>query len=146
MSLHKAINIKSGFTFLELMVAIAIAAIVVALAFRFMQDTSRGIRMQEKRIGNTEKMIIARKQIESAMNRIDAVINVSNNEIDYKELSSDSIHQMIFRGDSLAMDNILISNGIRKVNFEFDTTKRKRVLYWECEMVNGGWAGGAVGR
>ncbi len=144
MTLHKKTHLHTGFTFLELMVAIAIAAIVVTLAFRFLQDTSRGIQMQEKRIGNTEKMIIARKQIESVMNKIGVVVNVTGNEIDYSELSSDSVHQVIFRGDSLAVDNRLISNGIRKVNFEFDTTKREKVLYWECEMVNGGWTGGAV--
>ena len=144
MILHKTTHLHTGFTFLELMVAIAIAAIVVTLAFRFLQDTSRGIRMQEKRIGNTEKMIITRKQIESVMNKIGVIINVYSNEIDYKNLSSDSIHQVIFRGDSLAMDNRLISNGIKKVNFEFDTTKIKSVLYWECEMANGCWIGGAI--
>jgi prepilin-type N-terminal cleavage/methylation domain-containing protein len=136
----------TGFTFLELLVAISVAAIVVTLAFRFMQDTTLGIRMQGKRVDGAEKMMTTKKIIESVTNRMQAVISTNSNEVDFKMFGSDTVHEMVFKGDSLVVDNRSLCKGIQKINFELDDTKKgKSVLYWEGEMNSGNWIGGAVG-
>jgi prepilin-type N-terminal cleavage/methylation domain-containing protein len=141
-----AIRGQAGFTFLELLVAISVAAIVVTLAFRFMQDTTLGIRMQGKRVNGAEKMMTAKKMIESVTNRMQAVISTNSSEVDFKMFGSDTVHEMVFKGDSLVVDNRSLCKGIRKINFELDDTKKgKSVLYWEGEMSSGNWIGGAVG-
>jgi hypothetical protein len=53
---------------------------------------------------------------------------------------------MVLKGDALVVDENTLSKCVRKISFELDDTKKeKSVLYWEGEMKNGSWIGGAVG-
>lgn len=135
---------KCAFTFLELIVAISIAAIVVVLVFTFMRSTLRGIRMQDNRVEIVEDMIIAKKRMESVVDRIEYVVNVNKEGVEFKEIDSDTIHRLIFKNEALIVDNDTICKKIKNVDFQYDEQNvKKKVLYWEGEIGKRYWIGGA---
>jgi prepilin-type N-terminal cleavage/methylation domain-containing protein len=134
---------NDGFTFIEIVVALVVAGIVVVLVFAFMRNTTTGIRMQEKRIDRVSTMILTRKKMDALVNKIQSVVSVSKDQCEFTMGSSDSSHTINFRGDSLFTETGLIGKGIRNVKFELDENNPvKNVFYWNIELSNGGYVSG----
>lgn len=137
-------NNRDGFTFIEMIVAISIAAIVVVLIFAFLRSTLRGARMQETRVENVKKMILARKRIESVVNKMEYIESVHKENVEFKEYDSDTIHDLAFKNERLIVGIDTIINKIKDFNFEYDEqNKNKKILYWEGQMTSGSWIAGA---
>lgn len=129
---------KRGFTFLELIVAISIAAIVVLLAFRFIRDTQIGVSLQKRRSSDVDAMILTRAAITKSLNSIVHLKNVQSNRIEFVTLESDSLHIIELRADSLVYDSRKICSNLKSITFDkSDSSHLKQALYWECVMVNG---------
>ncbi|HMA63771.1 MAG: type II secretion system protein J [Fibrobacterota bacterium] len=129
---------KQGFTFLELIVAISIAAIVVLLAFRFIRDTQVGVALQNRRSSDVDAMILTRAAITKSINSIAHLKNVQSNQIAFVTSESDSLHTIELRADSLVYDSRKICSNIKSITFEqSDSSHLKQALYWECVMTNG---------
>lgn len=129
---------KQGFTFLELIVAISIAAIVVLLAYRFIRDTQIGVSLQNRRSSAVDAMILTRAAITKSINSIAHLKSVQSNRIEFVTSESDSLHTIELRMDSLVYDSRKICSKIKSITFDqSDTSRSKQALYWECVMANG---------
>gem|GEM_PF-3115917 len=137
-------NSSAGFTFLELIVALTVASVVVLLAYRFLHDTTAGVRLQGRRTVQVEEMIICRKKIENAFSRIDFVTDVLSNRIICKTRDTDESTVIELKGDSLTENSICICKNIKNIKFESGSSdKNQNILYWECELKSGKYISGA---
>lgn len=134
----KILNSVNGFTFLELIIAIAVASIVVMLAMRFLQDTYAGIRLQGRRISSVEQMILCRKNIGKHFDQIETVIEITNDRMIFTCNGSDSVHIIEKKDNALLLDNIQMMGKIKNIHLELDKKgKEENALLWECELESG---------
>ncbi|NLD93268.1 MAG: prepilin-type N-terminal cleavage/methylation domain-containing protein [Fibrobacter sp.] len=129
---------KQGFTFLELIVAISIAAIVVLLAYRFIRDTQIGVSLQNRRSSAVDAMILTRAAITKSINSIAHLKSVQSNRIEFVTSESDSLHTIELKADSLVYDSRKLCSNIKSILFDqSNSSDLKQALYWECVMING---------
>jgi len=89
-------------------------------------------------------MVLSRKKIESVINRIDVITDISSHQVTFTDFDSDTVTILELKGDSLVVNDRTLCKEIKKVKFELDDTKKEQnVFYWECELQSGKWVGGA---
>jgi prepilin-type N-terminal cleavage/methylation domain-containing protein len=141
---HKKKTSK-GFTFIELMVAISIASIVVTLTFLFYRNSARGLLLQNSRIEKVETMVIGKNRIETVLNSITAIHNVNSHEIEFFTSTPETLHRIQLKDSSIFFDTTKILNKVKSLDFS-STVKQDSsiIVFWSSETQQGGWIGGAI--
>ena len=136
----------SGFSLLELIVAIAIAGIVMTLAFTVFTDAVKGFRFQSSHAENIRKMLITKKRIDKLFSNISSVESWTEYSMKYKKDESDSVFTIRFSNEKLFSDNSLICENMKSFKFDLkdDKSGNKQLFFWEAVLNKGNWIGGAL--
>ncbi|HEX2957292.1 MAG TPA: prepilin-type N-terminal cleavage/methylation domain-containing protein [Chitinispirillaceae bacterium] len=132
----------SGFTLIELVVAIALSTPVLFLIFFYLTDMEKGSLLQSQRSHAVETMRTCKKQIDNVVNSIVFIESISEIELRGRDIH-DSLFVLRFSNKSIIRNNVTLCDKIKRFSVEKDQNcENKTVLLWECTLENGAWIGG----
>lgn len=137
-------HLTSGFSLLELIIAISVAGIVTTLALTAFTDIFKGFKLQNSRAERVREMIITKKKIEQIFTNISSTVSWTDYSVRYKTEGSDSVITVQYKNGSLFKDNTIICDNLK--SFKFDKrehgSSRNELFFWESVLLNNGWLGG----
>jgi prepilin-type N-terminal cleavage/methylation domain-containing protein len=132
----------SGFTLIEVIVAIAISTPVLLLIFYYFTDIEKGRLFQSSQSRNLITMISYKKSIDTSIDSLLKIETVSEIELRGRDIR-DSLLTIRMSNKSIYCNNKIICSNIKNFKFEKDQNcEQKTVLLWECTLENGEWIGG----
>jgi Tfp pilus assembly protein PilW len=137
----------SGFTLVELMVAISLGFFVIMLVFSGYTDVFRALRSQAKKADNIQNMVLVRASMSRALRDISTVNMASANRISFTKKGKGEGHSVELRDSTLWSDNVQIGKKIKNCVFSLSekySPDGYRLLTWEVVLAHGGWVGGAM--
>jgi prepilin-type N-terminal cleavage/methylation domain-containing protein len=138
---------RSGFTLVELIVAISLGLFVSTLIFAGYTDLFKGFRRQALRAENVRNMVHIKRGMDHAFGNAQALSMVSARKIVYREQGSLNEHAITYRDSAVYKDDKMIQKGIR--DFVFSTSPQKTdqgycLVSWEALLAHNAWAGGVA--
>jgi prepilin-type N-terminal cleavage/methylation domain-containing protein len=132
----------SGFTLIELVVAIALSTTVILLILFFLSDIEKGSLFQSKHSHNIETMKTCKIRIDKIVNTIASIESISEVELRGRDIR-DSLFVLRFSNKSILRNNDILYDKVKHFYMEKDQNcENKTVLLWECTLENGAWIGG----
>jgi prepilin-type N-terminal cleavage/methylation domain-containing protein len=139
---NKTIYSTSGFTLIEVIVAIAISTPVLLLIFFYFADIEKGRLFQSSQSRDLISMISYKKCIDASVDSVLKIETISEIELRGRDIR-DSLLIVRFSNKSIYCNNRIICSNIKSFKLEKDQNcEQKTVLLWECTFENGGWIGG----
>ncbi len=133
--------LSSGYTLLELIIAISIAGIVMTLALAMFTDMGKWFRSQNKQAEKVQEMIVTKKRIDQALKEISVIQNYTEKYLEYNKEGSDSLITLWVNEGVLYSGSEQICSNIKEFAFNYQI---RDLLFWETELKLGGWVGGVV--
>jgi len=137
----------SGYTLIELIVAISLGLFVSTLIFAGYTDLFKGFRRQALRAENVRNMVQIKREIDQAFKNAQVLTMVSARKIVYCQQGSLEEHAISFHDSAVYKDEKMIQKGIRDFIFstsEIKTDQGYRLVYWEALLAHTTWAGGVA--
>lgn len=132
----------SGFTLIELVVAIALSTSVLLLILFYLTDIEKGRLFQSKRSDEIETMRTCKIRIDKVFNTIVSIESISEVELRGRDIR-DSLFVLRFSNKSILRNNVILCDKVKHFYIEKDQNCENRtVLLWECTLENGAWIGG----
>jgi hypothetical protein len=139
---NKDIVTISGFTLIELVVAIALSIPVLLLIFYYLTDMENGRLLQSKRSQIVETMRTSKTRIDNVVNSIISIESISEVELRGRDIH-DTLFILRFSNKSILRNNVTLCDKVKHFSVEKDQNcENKTVLLWECTLENGAWIGG----
>ncbi|MBD3422069.1 MAG: hypothetical protein GF398_18305 [Chitinivibrionales bacterium] len=135
---------QAGMTLLDLVVAIVVAGILVTLVFGVYLNVTRGFRSQTKAARRVEEMILTKDKIAAAMSRVSTLKGYSGRRIEFYSSSSDTLHGLHFKSNTLLLNNEIAAGGLKSFQFDIENNDNRALISWDAEMSTGAWLGGAT--
>jgi hypothetical protein len=136
-------NDRPGTTLLELLVAVAVSAIVITLSLTVFSDILKGFMSQKSNAQTAGDIIVAKKQIDAGLSGMVSIKECSDKSLTCIKGDADTLVEIRFAKDSLCIDNKAICRKLKDVTF---TLVKKNpegpwVLLWNAHLKKGGWFG-----
>jgi prepilin-type N-terminal cleavage/methylation domain-containing protein len=132
----------SGFTLIELVVAIALSMSVLLLILFYLADIENGRLIQSKRSHVVETMKTCKIRIDKFINTIVSIESISEVELRGRDIH-DSLFVLRFSNKSILRNNVVLCDKVKHFYIEKDQNcENKTVIVWECTLENGAWIGG----
>jgi len=138
---------QNGFTILELVVAITVATILVALVLSSYVVFTKAFARQTRAGLDVRRSVVMKARVDALMGRIGEVTTVHGNTIEFRDRKTASLREISWRsgalhyGDSTAVTGItdfLVSDP------DAGCSGPHRVLLWEAHTESKAWIAGAV--
>jgi prepilin-type N-terminal cleavage/methylation domain-containing protein len=136
---------NAGFTLLELILAISLAAITTSFIFSSYIDVVRGFKLQVSRAERVREMVQTKNKICKAFLNIGSLVLVAPNKIVVLEVGDTTTHSIEYFNSDLYYDAKLIQNKLYSFVFQPSDKKNNdglRIIEWEGVLNKGGWVGG----
>ena len=139
---------NSGTTLLELLVAIAVAAVVVLIVFAFYSNVVKGYWLHTRRSEGVKEMVMARLAIKRHFSNVGKLVSCRKEGFDYVKAETDSVQTVRFAQNALLDNNDTIIKNISSFSCQtlMPDVKQlgKGVLLWEAVVGKGNWVAGAT--
>ena len=137
---------RRGATLLELLIAVAVSAIVVTLACVVFIDLYKGFFLQMRRTEAIQETVTAKKQIEHCLLGIESIVQCSDNRLTCTLSGRDSASVIQFLHDSLCVNGKAACMKLAAFSFVFEKkSDGPWVLLWNARLAKGAWFGSAIG-
>lgn len=139
----------SGFTLIELIIAITVSSIVITLSLTVFTDLTRGINFQTNHAKNVRKMLLIKKQIDQVLSEMESVETCSKNSIRFYKSNELTVSELLFKNSTVYDDKRMICKGVKDFSVNLIQNEKskcgtgKKAILWDCELENGLWIGGA---
>ena len=137
----------SGYSLVELIVAISLGLFVATLIFTGYTGLFKGFRLQAQRAENIRAMVMARGAVDKATKNSEALVLHGPEKIVFIRRGSRAEHTLEFRDSSIIYDNRVIAEQVRSM--EFDVSEKKSahgflLVCWEALLKRNAWVGGVI--
>lgn len=130
---------------MELVVAIAMSAMVIGMIFATYTNFTRGFFNQINKAGQVQRMLLVKKQIDRVFEDIGVVVSQQQKRFEYIPLHSEALRTFRCDSTTAAVDSLAVAKGLSGFSCSLirdpgDTARA--VLSWQATILNG-WIGGA---
>jgi prepilin-type N-terminal cleavage/methylation domain-containing protein len=132
----------SGFTLVELMVALVLAALVGIMIFSSFSDLLRGFKRQSVKCDRVWEMVMARTKVARVIGSAEIIVLATPDKLVFTENGDTITHTVESRGEALCRDGEPIITGVSKISFVLSdkrTTDGRCLFTWEGYLKNGAW-------
>ena len=145
MNKKNKIRSSPGATLLEMVVAVAMSAMVIRMIFATYADFTRGFFHQINKAAQVQRMLLVKKQIDRVFDDINVVVSQRQKGLEFLPLHSETLRTFRCDSTTASLDSIIVAKGLSGFACSLlrepgDTVHA--VLSWEARIENG-WIGGA---
>ncbi|MBD3390627.1 MAG: prepilin-type N-terminal cleavage/methylation domain-containing protein [Chitinivibrionales bacterium] len=136
---------RRGHTLLELVVAIAVAALVSGLVFASYTAVQGAFRRHAIKAEGVQRMVVARAGISRVLRSIGTVEHMAPKAITFVEREDSVSRTLECRDSTLYLDNQPLVDRVVQCGFSMTGTSHsgEKLIMWEIVLDGGKWLGGA---
>lgn len=138
---------SGGFTLVELMVAISLAAMTSIFIFSMYVDVVHGFSLQATRAERVRKMVLARLAIRASLANADVITFIAPDKLRFTGLGDTLSHTLELRATNLYADGRVVQADMTTFSLRPSarvTSEDLRVVAWEGTLRCGAWVGGVL--
>jgi prepilin-type N-terminal cleavage/methylation domain-containing protein len=134
----------AGFTMLELIVAMVVAALVVAYVLGSYTVLVRSFKHHSDTAESVRHMVVIKMQVDHALSSATQITASFGSTIEYLD-SAKALHRLTVSDSVLCLDAKHLATRVRSLSCELKPIGNgEGLLLWESAIGPAGWIGGAV--